>query len=276
MKIKSISLQNFRTFKEKQTLNIENYPVGLHFITGKNLVNIRLAANDSGKSSSVEGIIACFFGKTSTNLKADNIISWEIKKDEFCEVSVILEKLGINYCIQRTWKPNNLVITNINTNEVETITQEKLEEFLSYNFESFLYSTHIAQFTSKFIDLSPAEKMQVFTDILHDELQKWDDLSDLCKNKTEEYIGVVSKLNADINFQNGKLEALTNNNYDKEIEKWEKGKQDLFTKSDEQIININKQIIDIKNTQLTFPSTINLTIYDNKVTEYNKNLKEIE
>ena len=98
MKIKSISLQNFRTFKEKQTLNIENYPVGLHFITGKNLVNIRLAANDSGKSSSVEGIIACFFGKTSTNLKADNIISWELGKNEFCEVSIILEKSNIIYC----------------------------------------------------------------------------------------------------------------------------------------------------------------------------------
>ena len=276
MKIKSISLQNFRTFKEKQTLNIENYPVGLHFITGKNLVNIRLAANDSGKSSSVEGIIACFFGKTSTNLKADNIISWEIKKDEFCEVSVILEKLGINYCIQRTWKPNNLVITNINTNEVETITQEKLEEFLSYNFESFLYSTHIAQFTSKFIDLSPAEKMQVFTDILHDELKKWDDLSDLCKNKTEEYITTITKLNTDINFQNGKLEAKSSINYDKEIEKWEKEKLDSLFACDKQIITINKQIKDIENTQIMQPVVMDLTIYDNKIKVCNEEINKLK
>ena len=276
MKIKSITLQNFRTFKEKQTFNIDNFPIGLHFITGQNLVNPRLGGNDVGKSSLVEAITACFFGKTSTNLKADNVINWDLTGKEFCEVSLVLEKLNIDYCIQRTWKPSNLFITNITTNQIETVTQEKLEEFLGCNFESFLYSVHIAQFTSKFIDLRPAEKMEVFTDILHDELKKWDDLSELCKSKTEEITEDIIELNNSINFQKGKLETLKNNNYDNEIEKWEKEKQDTLTEFNKQVNNINAQIIDINNTQLISPSTINLTIHDNQLKEYEKRLEQLE
>ena len=142
--------------------------------------------------------------------------------------------------------------------------------------ESFLYSTHIAQFTAKFIDLRPAEKMQVFTDILHDELKKWDDLSDLCKNKTEEYITTITKLNTDINFQNGKLEAKSSINYDKEIEKWEKEKQDSFFACDKQIITINKQIKDIENTQIMQPVVMDLTIYDNKIKVCNEEINKLK
>lgn len=275
MKIKSITLQNFRTFKEKQAFNIDNFPIGLHFITGQNLINPHLGGNDVGKSSLVEAITTCLFGKTSTNLRADNVINWDLKEKEFCEVSLVLEKLNIDYCIQRTWKPSNLSITNITTNEIETITQEKLEEFLGCNFESFLYSVHIAQFTSKFIDLRPAEKMEVFTDILRDELKKWDNLSESCKNKTEEIIGDIIELNNSINFQKGKLETLKNNNYDNEIEKWEKEKQHTLTEFNKQVNNIDTQIIDINNTQLISPSTINLTFYDNQLKEYDKSLEQI-
>ena len=279
MKIKSIILQNFRTFKEKQTFNIDNFSTGLHFITGQNLVNTRLSSNDCGKSSLVESITTCFFGKTSTNLKADNIINWDLIGKEFCEVSIILEKYDAIYCIQRTWKPNTLSLTNITTNEIETITQEKLEEFLGCNFESFLYSVHIAQFTSKFIDLRPAEKMEVFTDILHNELKKWDDLSELCKNKTEEIIVNITELDSSINFQEGILETLKNNNYNKEIEKWEKEKHNLFTEFDKQLNNIENQTKDILVTKQKLNDEyekIDLTIYDNQLKEDSKNLKQIE
>ena len=276
MQIKSLTLQNFRTFRKKQVFNIEKYSNGLHFVTGQNLINSHLGANDIGKSSLVEAMTACLFGKTSTNLKADNIINWNIEVKEFCEVSIIIEKYGINYCIQRTWKPNTLTLTNITTNEVEIVIQEKLEEFLGCNFESFLYSTHIAQFTSKFIDLRPAEKMEVFTDILQEELKRWDNLSELCKNKTEEITGDIIELNNSINFQKGKLETLENNNYDNEIEKWEKEKQDTLTEFNKQVNNINAQIIDINNTQLISPSTINLTIHDNQLKEYEKRLEQLE
>ena len=279
MKIKSITLQNFRTFKEKQTFNIDNFPIGLHFITGQNLVNPRLGGNDVGKSSLVESITTCFFGKTSTNLKADNVINWDVEGKEFCEVSVILEKYNVTYCIQRTWKPNTLSLTNITTNQIETVTQEKLEEFLECNFESFLYSVHIAQFTSKFIDLRPAEKMEVFTDILHNELKKWDDLSELCKNKTEEIIKNTTETNNSINFQEGILETLKNNNYNNEIKKWEEEKHKLFTEFDKQLINIDIQTKDnlaVKQKLNDAFNKLDLTIYDNQLKEYDKSLKQIE
>ena len=101
-------------------------------------------------------------------------------------------------------------------------------------------------------------------------------MSDLCKNKTEEYITTITKLNTDINFQNGKLEAKSSINYDKEIEKWEKEKQDSFFACDKQIITINKQIKDIENTQIMQPVVMDLTIYDNKIKVCNEEINKLK
>lgn len=278
MKIKALSLQGFRTFREKQVFNIEGFSKGLHFITGSNLVEARLGGNASGKSNLQEAITVCFFGKTSTNLKADNIISWDLKKGESCEISVTVEKLGNDYIIKRTCKPNTLTLTNVKTNVAETISQEKLEEFLNCNFESFLYSTHIAQFTSKFIDLRPAEKMEVFTDILQDELKKWEDLSETCKVKSEEISKEITELNNNIIFQEGKLDSLKNNSYDNEIEKWEKEKQRNFNDFDTQLEYINNQYKEINKQVELFKVEIvkiDLSVYDVRLKDFNSSITGI-
>jgi DNA repair exonuclease SbcCD ATPase subunit len=62
--IKRVELTNFRSFAGDHSYELPT-KAGLYNLTGQNLVNPRLGANGTGKSTFLEAIFWCLYGKTS-------------------------------------------------------------------------------------------------------------------------------------------------------------------------------------------------------------------
>jgi len=235
MKLKKIKIRGFKSFSSTQQLDIENIDSGVVFVTGLNSIEPKLGANGSGKSSLFEALSYCFYGKTSTNLKAGDIKNWN--SNEPTEVSVEFDKTG-THTLKRTWNPNSL------TYDGRVVTQDFVDRILGMNFDSFSYSILISQFGQKFLDFTPSEKLGVFTNILDDTLKGWDKYIDYCSNKVKAL--QVDKLNLTSEIANldGKMESLETQNFEKEADIWEEEKKVKIKNLDSKITELNKETLD--------------------------------
>lgn len=236
MKLTEITLGNFKSFQYYQVFNfdIDN---GLYFVTGENQVEPNLGANGAGKSALFEAICWCLYGKTSTNLKAGNVVNWENKG---CSVMLRFDNGDF---IQRDQNPNRLVIND------NPVTQEELEKHLGYlGFESFLYSTFISQFSSKFFDLSPADKMVVFSDIMAEILHPWELRSNQAKTRAVQLEVTIRGMERVVSELKGSLHHANQLDYSKQIKEFEVRK-----KADIKDANDNLKILNenYRNTKLS-------------------------
>lgn len=231
--IDSIELHNFKSFVAEE-LYFESLQNGLYFVSGDNQVDKELGANGAGKSALFEALCWCLYGKTSTNLKAGNVINWGAKS---CWVEVGID----THKIMREQSPNGLFINN------QPVTQEELEMHLGYlGFESFLYSTFISQFSSKFFDLSPADKMTVFSDIMAETLHPWSVKSDNAKVRANECQVTINSLEMNVANLQGQLEQLNSVSYELESKRFEKDKKE---KVKELTVAKLEKVAELKNTE---------------------------
>jgi len=232
MKISSLEINNFKSFKHGYISFDSFKSAGFYYVTGKNLEKPRLGANGSGKSTIIDSIVFCFFNKTPNNLMAENISSWKFKG----ETSVIVT-LNENDVVKRTWNPNSLTLNG------NIISQEELEKYIGYNFKSFLYSVVVPQFSTKFFDLDPSEKLKIFSDIIGDEVQKWEDYAEYAKFKSESLETLIASKSLDIKFIEGKIEQLNKQDLSSQIEEWSISNQNSID-----ILNneINKKGLQVK------------------------------
>ena len=265
LKLNKLHIQGIRTFTKKQTFDLSKLSNGLYFITGQNLVEPHLGANDVGKSSIAESLCICFFGKTSCNLRTPDIINWN--KVEKSIIACEIEKNGIPYVITRSLSPNKLTLQNLYTNVEEVKTQQDLEVFLECNFNSFLYSTYIAQFTDKFVDLSSPEKMEIFTDFLGKELQIWDTYIVKSKEIVKEIENELQQINNDTLIKQGKLSILQSTNYNIHIQQYNNEKKSFLDMYLIESQNIKNDIANINNE---------IPLLQQQYDKYNKNKEDLK
>jgi DNA repair exonuclease SbcCD ATPase subunit len=238
MILQAIEIENFKSFRDEQTLKFDDLGTGLFFVSGENLLEPELGANGAGKSALFEALCWGLYGKTSTNLKAGNIVNWNEKG---CRVILYFD----TFSVVRTQNPNAIYI-NEGSGEDSVVTQEELEVRLgNLGFESFLYSTFISQFSSKFFDLSPADKMVVFSDIMAETLKPWLVRSDQAKVKAEEKKKQMDILIRDHAELNGQLIALEETSYESQIKRFDKEKKEQI-----KVLNDERQAFsdDLKKT----------------------------
>jgi DNA repair exonuclease SbcCD ATPase subunit len=241
MILKFMSIQGFKSFKNKQTFNFKDSKSGLFFVTGENLIESGLGANGAGKSAFFSDSL-CFllFGKTSTNLKAGNIKSWNTKIQ--CKGSLIFDKNGEEYTLTRSWNPNKIELNKTNEETVE-VAQEEVEQLINLNFSSFLYSIVVSQFSSKFLDLDPSAKLQVFSDIL--QLDKWMSYSEKAKGKSQEIELVVVQLNREISRVTGQIESLNDRDFTRQIEEFETQKKLQVRDLKEDLLELGSKKVEV-------------------------------
>lgn len=199
MKLHSVALENFRSYRKKQTFALPS--PGLIYVYG---------ANGFGKSSLFESVFWCLFGKTTRNLKAGVVANWKIKKG--CTVTVKGEAFGKAFTVHRSWKPNLL---QLNGKEVDQIT---LEKELGITPIRFTHSYYFPQISESFFDLKPEAKLSLLADVLG--LEKWETASDVAGVATQELnisigqlegqlseINMAIKTHADLIEQYGEREA---------------------------------------------------------------------
>ncbi len=229
MLIKSIIVEGFKSFKRRQKFEFNTN--GLFLVSGENLIEPKLGANGAGKSSLFDALTWILFGKTANNLKASSVGNWDGVN---CKVELNFD----NHVLRRTWNPNSLILDGI------VITQEQLEKVINLNFQSFIYSILIPQFGVKFIDLSPTEKMEIFSSIMDEILIKWDGFSEKTKklkDDVEKKITFFENKSSNIEGQLKSLQPVINN-----FNEWEEKRREKVKIIKEKIKNIN-DVDDIKN-----------------------------
>lgn len=254
----SISLQGFKSFDKKQTFSFSNLEKGLYFVTGENQVEPQLGANGAGKSTLlVESSCWILYGKTSTNLKAGNVKNWQSK--ELCEVVLDFNTDADNYILRRTQSPNSITLSK-NNGESKTVTDEEIVLLINLDFNSFLYSIVVSQFGSKFFDLQPAEKMDVFASVMEDSLACWMDYSDKAKAKKQEIETKIETNERDLSKNSGQIETLQSQDYSRQIEEFESNKTvdlallaDQIQCKDADIFNLYSEL---KKTQIALEDVI--------------------
>ncbi len=184
MKINKLSLYNYKSFTgpDSHIFNFQDNKNGLYLLSGINEAEPELGANGSGKSTLWGGLFWVIFGKSPRGLKAGNIHSWysNLHDDEpktYGEVDFEIGKRS--YRLARSWSPNSLVLTEYydDTKSDKIITQEEVEDLISFKPDTFLGTVLVSQFGNMFFDLPPSQKMSVFSEIMN--LDIWDKLSTL-------------------------------------------------------------------------------------------------
>src|SRR5258706_15663475 len=195
-KIKSLELCNFRSFVGVHKWILPERP-GLYYMTGINYDNPRLDGNGCGKSSLLDAISWCLEGKTTRGLRSNDIIA---RGYNTCFVVVEVDVGNEILIIKATQTPNLLTVSGHN------VDREALIKRLRLNFQSFLYSVIIPQAGNSFLDLSPGEKLTLFSQIM--DLDLWLEKSELALEKSNEIKDSIGICEKEIAQLNGRLTAI--------------------------------------------------------------------
>ncbi len=214
-------IQGFKSFDKAESISFDDLDSGFYFITGYNKVEPKLGANGAGKSSIWDSLCWVLFEKTPDLLKAGNISCWHSKTPTM--VALRMEVDGTSYLLTRSWNPNKLCISE-EGEPAKVITNDAVVALIGFDFDSFLYSVLISQFSSKFFDLKPAEKMEVFSSVMESTLSCWLDYSEQAKGKRERLETDIKAGNQKIENLIGQITSLEGEDYSEQIEEWDKEK----------------------------------------------------
>src|SRR5260221_7995940 len=231
--IKSVELCNFRSFIGVHKWILPERP-GLYYMTGINHDNPRLDGNGCGKSSLLDAVSWCLEGKTTRGLRSNDIIA---RGYNTCFVIVEVDVGNEILKIKATQNPNSLTCNG------HTVDRETLTKQLRLNFQSFLYSVIIPQAGNSFLDLSPGEKLTLFSQIM--DLDLWLEKSELALEKSNEIKDSIDVCERNIAQLNGHLTALVSTMEDLLV-KSKEFDQKKAAKVEHLTIELNKIIADIE------------------------------
>lgn len=198
--IDRVELTNFRSYTGNHTF-VTPIESGLYNLTGRNLLNPALGANAAGKSTLLDAIYWCLYGKTTRGLKAGDVVSWGEKG---CTVSVHLDVGGLKWVVSRNQNPNYL--TWAEGGLTHNLDQATLERYLRLSPEAFLYSVILPQFGESFFDLAPAAKLALFSQIM--ELDYWLERSRMADELARDLDGQKAKCELALAKAEGQQETI--------------------------------------------------------------------
>lgn len=160
----SITLKRFRSFLEETTLHFSSAGHGLYFLKGKNHVQKALGSNGSGKSSLLDALMWCLYGKTVQGLKNPDVTPWVGKGSTEVNVRITID--GTRHEIKRTIAPNLLTIDG------KEAGQDYVDRLISVPLDVIPYTVIMGQRQPLFFDLKPTPKLDLLTEALN--LERWD------------------------------------------------------------------------------------------------------
>lgn len=196
MIIHSVTIENFRSFKGRQTFLMPETP-GLYFMQGINEAEPRLEGNGTGKSTIWEAITWCFFAKTSRGLKAGDVCNWDAEKGTSVRIH-FTSPSGEECCVARTWKPISWTLDWLADeayDQSEDLTKSQdnpLLGWLALEYQPFLTSIMMAQGQPMFLDLKHDRKAELFSEVMG--LDRWLEYSTKASKKASAEDQVIRSL----------------------------------------------------------------------------------
>jgi DNA repair exonuclease SbcCD ATPase subunit len=201
IQFKSIRIKRFRSFLDQTCFEFDFAGQGLYFLKGKNKTQSTLGSNGSGKSSILDALLWCLYGKTVQGLKNPDIVPWTGKGATEVEITLKIDKE--THVIRRTVGPNKLSIDG------QEAGQEYVSKLISIPFEIIPYTIILGQRQPLFFDLTASEKLKLFSESLN--LERWEDRSkhaaDMCDSLEKE----IDAKKIEISLWNREIEDLSQN-----------------------------------------------------------------
>ena len=269
---KYLKVKGFRSYLDT-TINFKDF--GSMFVV--------LGENGAGKSSIIEMITtALYWINSCTDSKGVGMDDCINSDCDFFTIEFCFEMNGIEYIVKTTKhrgesRELEFYIDGVNQSEKVTETQQKINDVLKMNYDTFLDTICVGQGKSnRFMNKKPAERKETLMQIL--DVQKYETYEKIAKEKKKMLKTKIDGIEKEIEI----LEDRSSND-DVLIEQLESYKNELKTFQDEhkkieQDLEIvlkekteyetkKKQIDNIKNTYLLSKQNLN----DNKI-----ELEEIE
>lgn len=213
-----IIINYFLSWGKEQTISLYNQ--GMVLVEGKNLDEPNAESNMAGKSSILDAITWCFFGKTLRNLKHDSVVNRFHRRN--CFVTTFFHKGDVLYRATRyrrhakyrnrllLWRGERPISFRKGSDKR---TQAKLESILGFDFQSF---THTAIFGGPrpFALLTDAEQKKILESFLHFEkfeiaLRRTKELLSETIDRRNDHERRTLQLRGDIQEIRGRLGSLT-------------------------------------------------------------------
>ena len=188
----SLYLKRFRSFLEETILHFNSAGIGLYFLKGKNNVQAALGSNGSGKSSLLDALMWCLYGKTVQGLKNPDITPWSGKGQTIVEVRFTIDDQ--KHAVRRTVNPNLIQIDG------KEASQEYIDRLIPIPSDVIPYTIIMGQRQPLFFDLTASEKLKIFSEPLN--LERWEARSDHAAELTR-------KLEVEVATKENECELLT-------------------------------------------------------------------
>lgn len=267
MKLISLKMKNF--------LSIGNVETDFEF--KENCITLISGDYGSGKSTLIDAISVCLFGKTFSKKSITKIINWDNKKN--CELTLELEHNSNNYIIKRGFKPEFEVIYK-NGEEQPITGKDGLNKLIIETFQIdrkiFDQTVFISSKIFKpFLELKSTERYEFITRLF--ETKRYDDMNEKAKNLRNRFI--IEKNKTLLTLENKKefLDSIK-----KEIE----DETNVVKEKKESIQNemnlIKEQIIEMKKKETFVADSVieklneNILSYTAKISSLRTELKNKE
>lgn len=153
MRVKELTISNFLSFGEKQTIQINT---NINLVQGI-IDEQKDKSNGAGKSTIIEAIYWCLTGESLRNISASNVIN---KEADYCEVLISFEIKGVTHIIQRYYSPNkkSLFVDSQSFHTQKEGSEYILKYVLGMTKEDLSSSIYFGEFAKSFISLPDSEK----------------------------------------------------------------------------------------------------------------------
>ncbi len=169
---------------------------GLYWITGDNQETPRLGANGVGKTSLWNALTWACAGKTGDGLAGPKVV------DRAAKTAEVTVTLSDGREIVRTQSPNGLEMNGTVRDPA------KFAEVFGCSWEAWVQSVHHAQGQPLFIDLSPADRAGVLSELL--EVSVWEQLASRTRQQARGCDTEIQKMESATSYLKGELAGLQN------------------------------------------------------------------
>ena len=194
----SITIEHFRSFNKKTEFHFSDGQPGLFFLKGRNDDNPALGPNGVGKSSIIDALLWCLYGKTVQGLRNPDITPWSGKGKTI--VSLLFAIDNKQHEIVRTANPNSLELDG------KEVGQDAIEKLFVLPFDVIPYTIILGQRQPLFFDLAPKAKLDLFMSVLN--LERWERRSKHAQEKVDGIETVIQTLELTIDSKNREYEIL--------------------------------------------------------------------